>query len=84
MENDGFEVPIHRSVTEPILVAGVPREVMIINLTSAGVFILGAHIWLSAPIFLIIHWVAVYATKKDAQFFEAFLRHLQQKSYYDA
>lgn len=84
MENDGFEVPVHRSVTEPILVAGVPREVMIINLTAAGVFILGIHIWLSAPIFLIIHWVAVYATKKDAQFFEAFLRHLQQKSYYDA
>ena len=46
MENDGFEVPLHRSITEPILLAGVPREVLIINLTLAGVFVLGAHIWL--------------------------------------
>ena len=84
MENDGFEVPLHRSVTEPILLAGVPREVIIINLTLAGVFILGAHIWFSAPLFLIIHLVAVRATKQDAQFFEILLRHLQQKPYYDA
>lgn len=83
MENDGFEIPVHRSLTEPILLGGVPRTIAIINGTLAGAFLLGAQIWLSSPIFIVIHVLAVIATKKDSQFFDAFKRHYHHESYYN-
>lgn len=84
MNHDGFEVPIHRSLTEPILYGGVPRDVMILNVTLAGATIVGAHLWYAAPIFLFVHFLAVYLSKKDAQFFDIFLNQIQRKPYYDA
>lgn len=33
----GFEVPLHRSLTEPILMGGAPRTVAIANGTLAAV-----------------------------------------------
>ena len=33
---DGFEVPLHRSLTEPILLGGAPRTVAIANGTLAA------------------------------------------------
>ena len=32
----GFEVPLHRSLTEPILMGGAPRTVVIANGTLAA------------------------------------------------
>lgn len=83
-ENDGFEIPIHRSLTEPILMGGVPREIAIINGTMAGAFVLGAQMYLTIPIFIVIHFLAVIATKKDPQFFDAFKRHINHKPFYGA
>jgi type IV secretory pathway TrbD component len=37
----GFEAPVHRALTEPILLAGVPRSVAIINGTLAAAIGLG-------------------------------------------
>ena len=39
---DGFEVPLHRSLTEPILLGGAPRTVAIANGTRFG---LAAGVW---------------------------------------
>ena len=33
---DGFEVPLHRSLTEPILLGGAPRALAIVNGTLAA------------------------------------------------
>jgi type IV secretory pathway TrbD component len=79
---EGFEVPIHRSLTEPILMAGVPRTMAILNGTVAAALVLGLHFILGIPICLIIHMAAVIATKKDPQFFDCFRRLIKQKSYY--
>src|SRR6516162_6308231 len=42
----GFEVPVHRALTEPILLAGVPRSVAIINGTLAAAICFGLSLWL--------------------------------------
>lgn len=82
MSHDGFEIPIHRSLTEEILLGGVPRPIALLNGTMAAALGLGMQSWFAVPISLIIHILAVYATKRDPQFFDCFKRHIRQKSYY--
>lgn len=81
---DGYEIPIHRSLMEPVLIAGVPREVAIINLTLAGIFVVALHLIYTSLFFLILHVILAHLTKKDDQFFEALLRHFDRKGYYEA
>ena len=80
---EGYEIPIHRSLTEKMMIAGVPRALAIINGTMATGFGLSFHSWWVLPIFFIIHIAAVLAHKKDPQAFEVFQRHVRHKTYYD-
>ena len=41
----GFTVPVHRALTEPILLAGAPRAFAILNGTLAGAIGLGLQLW---------------------------------------
>ena len=82
MSVNGFEVPIHRSLTQQIMLAGVPREIAILNGTTVAAFGLGIHSYWSIPVGIVLHLLAVVAAKKDPQFFECFRRHIKQKSYY--
>ena len=82
MSVNGFEVPIHRSLTQQIMLAGVPREIAILNGTTVAAFGLGLHSYWSIPIGIVLHLLAVVAARKDPQFFECFRRHIKQRSYY--
>ena len=42
----GFEIPLHRSLTEPILLGGAPRAIAIMNGTLAGAVGLGLRLFL--------------------------------------
>jgi hypothetical protein len=42
----GFEAPVHRSLTELILLAGAPRAVAIINGTVSAALGLGLRLWI--------------------------------------
>jgi type IV secretion system protein VirB3 len=82
MEQDepvaGFYAPIHRSLTEPILLGGAPRAVAILNGTLAAAVGLGLRLWIvGAAIWLICHLAAVWATKRDAAFVDVVRRHLR-------
>lgn len=78
----GFEVPLHRSLTEPILLAGAPRTVAIVNGTIAAALGLGLRLWIAGIAFgLIGHAIAVYVAKRDPQFVEVLGRHLRHKAY---
>lgn len=78
----GFEIPLHRSLIEPILMAGAPRAVAIVNGTIAAALGLGLRLWIAGIAFGVIgHAVAVYAAKRDAQFVEVLGRHLRHKAY---
>ncbi len=43
----GFYAPVHRALTEPILLGGAPRAVVIINGTLAAAIGLGLRLWLA-------------------------------------
>lgn len=79
---EGYRIPIHHSLTEQILLGGVPRDIAILNGTLAAALGLGMHSFIPLPICIIVHVVAMFAAKKDPLFFECFKRHIQQKSYY--
>ncbi len=81
---EGFEVPIHRSLTQPILIAGVPREFALLNGTLSAALIFGMQIIWALPLTLVAHFFAVGLTKKDPQFMQTIKRHLHQKAFYEA
>jgi len=77
---EGFEVPLHRALTEPILMAGAPRSVAIVNGTLAAAVGLGLQQWIAGVVLgLLGHSLAVFAAKRDPDFLAVLLRHLRQK-----
>jgi type IV secretion system protein TrbD len=80
---EGFEVPLHRSLCEPILLAGAPRSIAIVNGTIAAALGLGMRLWIAGlALWVVGHTVAVFAAKRDPQFAEVLPRHLRQRSYF--
>jgi len=79
---EGFDVPLHRSLTEPILLAGAPRAIAIVNGTIAAALGLGLRLWLAGLLLWIAgHSIAVFAAKRDPDFAEVLVRHLRQKGW---
>jgi type IV secretion system protein VirB3 len=79
---EGFEVPLYRSLTEPVLLAGAPRAVAVVNGTIAAALGLGLRLWVAGLILWVLgHSIAVFAAKRDPAFVEVLLRHLRQRSY---
>ncbi|KAG0753556.1 hypothetical protein G6F24_012926 [Rhizopus arrhizus] len=80
----GFEVPLHRSLAEPILLSGAPRNVAILNGTLAAVVGLGLQLWLPGlALWLVGHSLAVWGARLDPQFLQVFARHIKQPSLLD-
>ena len=79
---EGFEIPLHRALTEPILMGGAPRTVAIVNGTLAAALGLGLQLWLIGLIVWIAgHSTAVYIARKDPAFMEVLIRHVRHKGY---
>lgn len=74
----GFAAPVHRALTEPILLAGAPRAVAILNGTLAAVIGLGLRLWIAGLVLWVIgHLAAVWAAKRDPAFVEVVRRHVR-------
>ncbi|WP_061027995.1 VirB3 family type IV secretion system protein [Bradyrhizobium sp. CCH5-F6] len=74
----GFVAPVHRALTEPILMGGAPRAVAIINGTLAAALGLGLRLWLAGLLLWFIgHMAAVWAAKRDPEFVEVARRHVR-------
>jgi type IV secretory pathway TrbD component len=74
----GYYAPVHRALTEPILLGGAPRAVAIVNGTLAAAIGLGLRLWIAGGIlWLIGHLAAVWAAKRDPAFVEVMRRHLR-------
>jgi type IV secretion system protein TrbD len=77
-EVPGFSVPVHRALTEHILLGGAPRSIAILNGTLAGAIGLGLRLWIAGiAIWAIGHVAAVWAAKRDPQFVDVARRHLR-------
>ena len=74
----GFYRPVRRSLTEPILMAGAPRTVAIINGTLAATLGLDLRLWIvGIVVWLIGHLAAVWAARRDPAFVDVVRRHLR-------
>lgn len=74
----GFAAPVHRALSEPILLGGAPRSVAILNGTLAGAVGLGLQLWLAGIlIWAVGHIAAVWAARRDPLFMEVTRRHLR-------
>lgn len=79
---EGFEVPLHRSLTEPILLAGAPRGIAIVNGTVAAALGLGLQLWIAGLLLWALgHSLAVFAARRDPHFAEVLTRHLRQRGW---
>lgn len=79
---EGFEIPIHRSLTQVITIGGVSREIALLNGTLTAALVLGLHSFIGLPIGILVHVIAAALSKKDPQFFQTFRRQIKQKRYY--
>ncbi len=76
----GFEVPLHPSLTEPILLGGAPRGIAILTGTLAAALALGLQQWLAGlALWSIGHSLAVFAARRDPDYAAVTLRHLRHK-----
>ena len=74
----GFVVPVHRALTEHILLGGAPRGLAITNATLAAAIGLGLRLWIAGVvIFALGHMVSVWAARRDPQFVDVARRHLR-------
>ncbi len=82
---EGYEIPLHVSLTQPVLLSGVPRSFMIMNATAAAAITLGLHVWwIGIPLGVVAHGIAYYMTRRDPYFFEALRRHIKHPSYLES
>ncbi len=79
----GFEVPLHRSLTEPVLLGGVPRTSAIMLGTVSAALGLGLQQWLAGLLLWVFgHTTAALCARHDADFAEVLVRHLRQRGYW--
>ena len=77
-EIPGWSVPLHRSLTEPILLGGIPRGMAIALGTLAAAIGLGLQLWLAGiGVYVLGHAIALFLTRQDPQFGPVFARHLR-------
>ena len=82
---DGFEVPLHRSLTEPIMIGGAPRAVAISVGTLAAAVGIGLQLWIAGVVLWIVgHALAVWAARVEPQFPQVFARHIKHRGFLDA
>jgi len=82
---EGYEVPLHLSLTEPTLFGGVPREFGILTFVLTMVVALGLRIWwLGFPLGIGVYLVAVILTRRDPYWLPIFRRHLRQPTFLDS
>lgn len=75
---DGYVVPVHRALTEHILLGGAPRGLAIANATLAAAIGLGLRLWIAGVvIFALGHIFSVWAARRDPQFVDVARRHLR-------
>jgi len=74
---EGFEVPLHRSIVDPIMIAGLPRILCYLLWTTASALVLGMRIVWVLPIAILLHMIFAKFAKDDPHFYAVFIRVLK-------
>lgn len=78
----GFAAPVHRALIEPMLLAGAPRAIALVNGTLAAALGVGLRLWAAGlAVWLVGHGLAVWAARSDPQIFDVGRRHVRIPAY---
>lgn len=84
-EAEGWEVPVAGALTQPVLIAGLPRDYAILNGTLAAVMGLALKLWpLGLAWWALAHGFGLLMTRADPLFLAVLRRHLVQPPHLDA
>ena len=79
---EGYEIPLHRSLAEPILMAGAPRSAAIAIGTIAAALALGLRLWIPGlMVWGVGHSLAVLLARSDPDFLAAAIRSARHKDH---
>lgn len=79
---EGYEIPLHRSLADPIMMAGAPRSAAIAIGTLAAVLALGLRLWIPGlAAWAILHSAAVFLARIDPDFLTVALRAARQREH---
>jgi type IV secretory pathway TrbD component len=82
MRPHGFELVLHRSLTEPILIAGAPRAAAILLGTVSAALALGLRLWLAGlALWIVGHGITVWLARRDPDFVDVAVRHTKHKGW---
>lgn len=77
-----YDLGFSRGLTEPALIAGVPKTALVMNGVVAFLFIIDFGFWPILIVTAIVHGLSVYVCKGDNQFFDCLHVYLGEKDYY--
>ena len=79
---DGYEIPLHRSLAEPILMAGAPRSAAIAIGTLSAALALGFRLWIPGLVVWVAgHSLAVLMARSDPDFLPVAIRSARHKEH---
>ena len=82
MTCDGYEVSLHPSLCEPILLGGAPRALAIVNGTLAAALGLGFQLFAPGLVLWFVgHSLAVLMARRDPDFAPVLVRHLRHRDF---
>jgi type IV secretion system protein VirB3 len=79
---EGYRVRLHLSLTRPLLLAGVPRALCILNWTFCAALSLPLRTLYALPVSAFIHLACVAAARRDPQFWDVLRRGLRYARFY--
>lgn len=77
-----YDVDFFRGLTEPSLLAGVPKPVLVWNALFAVFLILNFGFFYILIFTFLLHFLAIYVCKSDVQFFDCIKSYMNKKRYY--
>ena len=81
---DAYVIPIRRSLTEPMLLAGIPRTLAIIGWTTVAALTLHLFAWWALVLGVVLHGVAAHFAAADPHFFDIAVRSVRIKGFYES
>ena len=80
----GWDLPVAGALTEPVTLAGMPRDYAILMGTVAVVLGLALRIWwLGLLWWAVAHAIGLWAARSDRRFFDVLRRHLALPGHLD-
>jgi type IV secretion system protein TrbD len=80
-EPDGFRVPIHRSLIDPLMMGGIPRHIALLNGFVTLIVVMGAHNLWMLPLGIMSHVILATLHRRDKHILGVIKANLSRPSY---